>query len=177
MRRTLTWTFPLKRRLIDLLFFRPVRFAFVSGRFLHLLELLQQQTLVVELMDMGRSEIHQRLMGPAVVVALDVTAQFFSCRYLIGIVSHQIDLFLLDRSIKPLGQRIVRRASYTGKGQLGFQALEEFLGDPGGVGRSPIHPELGLFLTVNRYPLVLNPTFSTRIEISFFSGAKCEKVS
>ena len=122
--------------MIDLLFFRPVRFAFVSGRFLHLLELLQQQTLVVELMDMGRSEIHQRLMGPAVVVALDVTAQFFSCRYLIGIVSHQIDLFLLDRSIKPLGQRIVGRASYPGKGQLGLQALEEFrvipqvLGDP-----------------------------------------------
>ena len=31
----------------------------------------------------------------------------FSGRYLIGIVSHQINLFLLHRCIEPLGQRIV----------------------------------------------------------------------
>ena len=103
---------------------------------------------------MGRSEIHQRLMGPAVVIALDVTADLFLGRDLIGIVPYQIDLFLFDRPIEPLGQRIVGGPADPGKRQIGFQLLEEFLGDPRGVGRAPIHPQLGLGLAVNRYPLV-----------------------
>ena len=113
---TLTWTSPLDGRLADILFFRPVGFSLLSGPSLHLFELRQQRTLVVELMDMGRSEIKQRLVRPGLIVGLDVAAQFFPGRYLIGIVSHQIDLFLFHRPIEPLGQRIVGGPSDPGKG-------------------------------------------------------------
>src|SRR6266545_7658917 len=104
-------------------------------------------------------------MGPGVVVAFDVTTQFFSCRYLIGIVSHQIDFFLLHRAVEPFGQRIVRRPSNPSKGHLGSQTLEEFLSDPRGIGRASILPELGLCLTVNRYPLALKPRLVDRFDI------------
>jgi hypothetical protein len=46
-------------------------------------------------------------MGPAVVISLDVAADLFSGRDLIGIVPYQINLLLLDRPVEPFGQRIV----------------------------------------------------------------------
>ena len=113
---TLTWTSLLDWRLGDILFFLPVGFSFLSCLSFDIFELLQQRALVVELMHMSRCEIKQRLVRPDLVVGLDVTAQFFPGRYLIGIISYQINLFLLYRPIKPLGQRIVGGPSYPGKG-------------------------------------------------------------
>ena len=113
---TLTWTSLGDWRLADILFFRPVGFSFLSCLSFEIFELLQQRALVVALMDMSRCEIKQRLVRPDLIVGLDVTAQFFPGRYLIGIVPYQIDLFLLYRPIEPLGQRIVGGPSYPGKG-------------------------------------------------------------
>ena len=52
-------------------------------------------------------KIRQRLMRPGLVVEPDVAANFFPCWQFIGIVSHQIDLLLFNRSIKPLGDCVV----------------------------------------------------------------------
>jgi hypothetical protein len=84
-----------------------------------------------------------------VMVLLDVAADLFSGRDLIGIIPDQIDLLLFDRPIKPLCKRIVGRASHPGKRQIGCQGVEKLLGDCRCVGRSPIHSELGLGLTAN----------------------------
>jgi hypothetical protein len=94
---TFTWTSLLDWRLGDILFFLPVGFSLLSCLSFDILELLHQRALVVELMDMSRCEIKQPLVRPDLVVGLDVTAQFFRGRYLIGIISHQINLFLLYR--------------------------------------------------------------------------------
>src|SRR6266498_3326842 len=113
---TLTWTSPLDRRLADILFFRPVGFSFLSSLSLQVVQFRQQCALIVELMHMSRCEIEQRLMRSGLIVGLDVTTQFFPGRYLIRIIAHQIDLFLFDRPIKPLGQRIVSGPANPGKG-------------------------------------------------------------
>jgi hypothetical protein len=83
------------------------------------------------------------------MVSLDVAADLFSGRDLIGIIPDQIDLLLFDRPIKPLGKRIVGRASHPGKRQIGCQGVEKLLGDCRCVGRSSIHSELGLALNAN----------------------------
>jgi hypothetical protein len=106
---------PLDRRLTDFLLLRPVDFSFLSGLSFHLVEFLHQHAFVIELMHMGRSEIKQPLVRPALIVGLDVTAKFLARRLFIGIVPHQIDLFLFHRPIEPLSQRIVGRPSHPGK--------------------------------------------------------------
>ena len=99
----------------DILLLRPVGFSFLPGLCFHGVEFLHQRALVIELMHMGRSEIKQRLVRPGLIVGFDVTAKFLARRYLIGIVPHQIDLFLFDRPIEPLSQRIVGWPSDPGK--------------------------------------------------------------
>ena len=86
---------PLRRGLAEFLLHDLISFSLLSGFSFHLFELGQQQALVTELMDMGRSEIHQRLMRPVVMVSLDVAADLFFGRDLIGIIPDQIDLLLL----------------------------------------------------------------------------------
>ena len=93
----------------------PVRFSFLPSLSFHLIELRQQLALVIDLMHMGRSEIHQRLMGPLVMISLDIPADLFSGRDLIGIIPHQINLLLLDRPVEPLGQCVVGRTTDPGK--------------------------------------------------------------
>ena len=90
-----------------------------------------------------------------VMIMLDVSTDLFSGRYLIGVIPHQIDLLLLNRPVEPLGQRIVGGTADPGIGQLGSQGFKKLLGDPRGIGRAPIHPKLGLGLTVKRDPLVV----------------------
>jgi hypothetical protein len=90
---TLTWTSPRDWLLADILVLCPVGFSFFSGHFLHLFELLlQQRALVIELMDVSRSKVKQRLVRSAVIVESDVTAS------LRAPISHQ-DSFPPDRSL------------------------------------------------------------------------------
>jgi len=71
---TLTWIFPLNWLLADNLSLCPVGFAFLSGLSLHVVEFPQQHALVIELMDVSRSKVKQRLVRSGLVVGLDVTA-------------------------------------------------------------------------------------------------------
>ena len=112
-----TWTSPLNRRLAPISIVLPVRFSPLASSALDLFELSQQPTFVIDLMDMSRCKIHQRLMRPLVVISLDIPANLFSGRDLVGIIAHQINLLLLDRPIKLLGQRIVGGPYYPSKGQ------------------------------------------------------------
>ena len=73
--RALGWTSPRKRGRARIWVLPPVGFAFVSGPSFHLFKLGQQQTLVVDLVDMSRSEIHQRLMRAVAMVSLDTASQ------------------------------------------------------------------------------------------------------
>ena len=94
---TLVWTSPRGRRLAEFLLRDPISFSFLSGFSFHLFELGHQSAFVIDLMHVGRSEILKPLMWPAVVIVLDVAANLFFGRDLIGIIPHQINFFLLDR--------------------------------------------------------------------------------
>src|SRR5687768_14422828 len=82
---TLISVSPLDRRSTDFLLLSPVGFSLLTGLSFHLVQFHHQHALVIELMDMGRSEIKQRLVWPGVIVGLDVSAKFLARRLCIGI--------------------------------------------------------------------------------------------
>lgn len=71
---TFTWMFPLDIRLTEFLLLSPVGFSYLAGSSFYLVWFLDQRSLVIKLIDMSRSEIIERLVRPALIVELDITA-------------------------------------------------------------------------------------------------------
>lgn len=104
-------------------------------------------------MNSTRGEVHQRLMRTIGVVVVNISADLLPCRLLVWIVSHQVDLLLLDGSVESLGDGVVRGASDSCKGEFRPDDFKKLFGDPCGVWRSLVHSKLGFSLRLKQNPL------------------------
>jgi len=105
-------------------------------------------------MDIGRGKVPEILMGPVIVVLIYVGADFIPAGVFIGITSYDVDFLLFDGTEESLGNGIISGSSDPCIGEISAHEIEEFLGNQGSIGRSPIRPEFGKDIMSFLYPLV-----------------------
>jgi hypothetical protein len=148
----------------------PVGLTSCSGRQLQGLPFLPQHRFVIDLVHIAWRKVHKGLMSAVMVIVVNIPSNLLAGRDLIGIIPHQIDLFLFQTPVKPFRDGIVRGTTDTRKREIRFEILKELIRYPRSIQRAPIHSKLGFLFSTPQKPLAPRPPLIAGLHMRGIDG-------